>query len=442
MKWYQLRIDFRKTMNEAFLSYLWLFQLIDKQLYSTEGEEIVIKKQGLKNEDAGPDFSNALIKIGNSLWAGNIEIHVKTSDWFKHKHQYDEKYQSVILHIVYEDDLQKKDQEKLNIPCLELKGTFDSSLFLKYESFMNNMNWIPCENQIKNINRFRFYYFISRMAVERLESKAENIQTQLQENKNNLEQTFYEQLARNFGFKTNADAFEMLAKSLPINYLAKQKSNLLQIEALLFGQAGMLKKSFKTSYPNLLKNEYEFLQSKYNLKPIPKQVWKFLRLRPSNFPTIRISQFANLIYLSSALLSQIIEAENLDQLRNYFDVSANEYWETHFNFDKESNRTKKHLGTQSTNLIIINTIIPFLFVYGKLMGDDQHCQKALKYLETSNGEQNNIIRQWKKLGINTKSAFFTQALLHLKNEYCDKKRCLDCQIGHELLKQTENNMSF
>ncbi len=429
-------------MNEAFLSYLWSFQLIKKALYSTEGEEIIIKKQGIKNEDAGPDFSNALIKIGNSLWAGNIEIHIKTSDWFKHKHQFDEKYQSVILHVVYEDDLQKKDQEKLNIPCLELKEIFDSSLFLKYESFMNNMNWIPCEKQIKDINRFRLYYFMSRMAIERLEYKAEKIQVQLQENKNNLEQTFYEQLARNFGFRINTDAFEMLAKSLPINYLAKQKNNLIQIEALLFGQAGMLNKNYEDSYPNLLKNEYAFLKQKYNLQAIPTQVWKFLRLRPSNFPTIRISQFANLIYLSSALLSQIIEAENLDQVRNYFNVSANEYWNTHFNFDKESKKAKKHLGTQSTNLVIINTIIPFLFVYGKLMGEDEHCQKALKYLEALNGEQNNIIRKWKKMGINTKSAFFTQALLHLKNKYCDQKKCLDCQIGHELLNQKKNNLSF
>ena len=422
-------------MNEAFLSYLWKFKLIKQPLYSTEGEEITIKKQGEKNDDAGPDFSNALIKIGDSLWAGNVEIHVKSSDWYKHKHQTDKKYQSVILHVVYEDDLQNNDKKKLNIPTLELKNAFHPFLFLKYKSFMNNMHWIPCEKQIKNIDRFRFYYFMSRMAVERLEFKANNIHAQLENNQNNLEQTFYEQLARNFGFKTNGDAFEILAKSLPINYLAKQKSNLFQIEALLFGQAGMLNQKFKDAYPKLIQREYEFLQKKFNLKPISVHIWKFLRLRPSNFPTIRISQFAMLIYLSSALLSQIIEAENLDQVRNYFKLSANDYWETHFNFDKESTAKKKQLGTQSGNLIIINTIVPFLFVYGKLMGEDYHCQKALKFLEAVEGEQNKIIRQWKKMGINTTSAFYTQALIHLKSVYCDQKRCLDCQIGHELLKQ-------
>jgi len=429
-------------MNESFLSYLWTFKLIKTPLYSTEGEEIVIKRQGFKNEDAGPDFLNAFIKIGHSMWAGNVEIHVRSSDWYKHKHHTNEKYQSVILHVVYEDDLQTDEEKKLNIPCLELKGIFDVFLFLKYESFMNNTHWIPCEKQIKNINHFRFYYFMSRMAIERLESKALKIQEQLQLNKNNLEQTFYEQLARNFGFKTNADAFEMLAKSLPINYLAKQKSNLFQIEALLFGQAGMLNKNFKDAYPKKLQKEYSFLQKKYNLQAIPSQVWKFLRLRPSNFPTIRISQFAMLIYLSSVLLSKIIEAENVDQIRNYFDVSASDYWNTHFNFEKECTATKKQLGAQSTNLIIINTIIPFSFVYGKLMGEDQYCQKALKFMESLDGEQNKIIRQWKKIGVNTKSAFFTQALIHLKSTYCEQKRCLDCQIGHELLKQKENNLSI
>lgn len=422
-------------MNEAFLSYLWKFQLIKKNLFSTEGEEITVKKKGIKNNDAGPDFSNALVEIGNSLWAGHIEIHVKSSDWFKHKHQNNEKYKSVILHFVYEDDLKNNKFKKLNIPTLEIKEGFDPSLFLKYKSYMNNMNWIPCEKQIKNINRFRFYYFISRIAIERLESKSDKIQIELQANKNNLEQTFYEQLARNFGFNTNADAFEMLAKSLPINYLAKQKNNLIQIEALLFGQAGMLHQNFNDNYPKLLQKEYHFLQKKYNLEPIPTQVWKFLRLRPSNFPTIRISQFAMLIYLSSALLSQIIEVDNLDRIRNYFDISANDYWDTHFNFDKESIGIKKQLGSQSTKLIIINTVIPFLFVYGKLIGEDQYCQKAIKFMEVLGGEQNKIIKQWKKLGINTKTAFFTQALMHLKYNYCDKKRCLDCQIGHELLNQ-------
>lgn len=429
-------------MNEAFLSYLWTFKLLKKRLYSTEGEEIVIKKQGVKNVDAGPDFSNALIKIGDSLWVGNVEIHVKSSDWYKHKHQNDEKYKSVILHVVHVDDLQDNTKKKLNIPTLVLKENYDAYLFLKYESFMNNMNWIPCEKQFKSINRFRIYYFMSRMAIERLEYKSDKIQAQLKNNKNNLEQTFYEQLARNFGFKTNADAFEMLAKSLPINYLAKQKSNLFQIEALLFGQAGMLNQNFKDTYPNLLQKEYRFLQKKYNLQSIPTHVWKFLRLRPSNFPTIRIAQFGMLIYLSSALLSQIIETENLDQLHNYFDLSAYDYWDTHFKFDKKSIRSKKKLGAVSTKLIIINTIIPFLFVYGKLMGEDQYCQKALKFMEALDGEQNKIIRQWKKIGANTNSAFFTQALLHLKSNYCDQKRCLDCQIGHELLKQKQSNLSF
>lgn len=423
-------------ITEEFLSYLWKNKLIKQPIYCTNGELIVIKKQGEKNHDAGPDFTNALIKIGKALWSGSVEIHIKSSDWFKHKHHFDKKYKSVILHAVYFDDLSTEKSKSLNIPTLILKNVFDKNLLQRYTSIVNNLYWIPCEKQINSINRFRFYHFIIRLAIEQLEFKAKRIDMQLKDNHNNLEQAFYEQLARNFGFKTNGDAFEMLAKSMPVKYLALHKNNLLQIESMLFGQAGMLDQNFKDSYPKLLQKEYSFLKKKFNLTPIPSNIWKFFRLRPSNFPTIRISQFAMLVYLSSGLLSHIIETENINQLCKYFNISTNSYWDTHFNFDKKSlTSSKKYLGTQAIHLILINTVVPFLFVYGKLKDEEKYCQRALNILESIKGEHNHIIRQWKKIGINTNSAFFTQALIYLKSNYCDKKRCIECHIGHELLKQ-------
>ncbi len=420
-------------MNEVFLSYLWKFQLFTQPLFTSDGEEISVKNPGQKNQDAGPDFSFAIIKIGETIWAGQIEIHVKSSDWFKHNHQSNPKYKSVVLHVVYEDDLKKK---RLNIPTLELKNRFDKKLFLNYQGFMSNMNWIPCETQITSIDRFKFFNFMSSMAIEKLEEKASKILAQIKENNYNIGQTFYEKLARNFGLKVNGEAFEMLAKSLPLKILSKHKNSLRQIEALLYGQAGLLENKFKDEYPLELQKEYGFLKKKFDLKNIPAHVWKFARLRPSNFPTIRISQFAGLIYHSSALLSLILETKKLENIKRYFTLNASEYWITHFNFDKESKASAKHFGTQATQLILINTVIPFLFVTSKIKAEDKYGERALKFLEAIDGEQNQIIRQWKKIGVNTNSAFFTQALLHLKKEYCDKKRCLDCQIGYELLKQS------
>jgi hypothetical protein len=421
-------------MNEEFLHYLWKYQLFKQHLKSSDQEDIIVKKIGTKNTDAGPDFSNALIKIGNSIWAGNVEIHIKTSDWFKHNHQIDPKYKTVILHVVYENDLEDKQIQKINTPMLELKEYIISNTFQKYQAFMGNLYWIPCENQINEVSRFKLYYFISKLAIERLEYKSERIQRLLLKNKNNLEQSFYELLAHNFGFKTNSEAFEMLAESLLLTILAKQKNSLLQIEALLFGQAGMLNKDFKDAYPNKLKKEYGFLKVKYMLNPISSHIWKFLRLRPSNFPTIRLAQFAMLIYNSSALLSQIIESETIDQITHFFKIETSEYWNTHYNFDLKTKNKKKILGQQATNLILINTVIPFLFVYGKFKDEEKFCKKALNFLEILDRENNHIIRKWKSLGITTSSAFFTQALIHLKHFYCDKKRCLECQVGHELLK--------
>jgi hypothetical protein len=276
--------------------------------------------------------------------------------------------------------------------------------------------------------------WLDSLMVERLNQKADLIEVELQKTGNDLQEVFYRKLARNFGFKTNSDAFELLATFLPLKILAKHKSNLLQIEALLFGTAGMLDKNFKDQYPGQLKKEYEFLKKKYSIRAIDKKLWKFMRMHPGNFPTLRISQFAQLIQNSSALLNQILETEKFSNAANLLKVTASGYWKSHFRFDVESEVKAKSMGTGSINLIMINTIVPFLFVYGKLKNDDSLQQKATDWLEQLKAESNTITRNFSTLGLKPLNAMQSQALIQLKNEYCNAKRCLECRIGHEILK--------
>ncbi|MCK4638130.1 MAG: DUF2851 family protein, partial [Bacteroidales bacterium] len=351
-------------MTEEFLYYIWMFRLFDKDISTTSGESINILKSGERNTDSGPDFFNAKIKIGDTIWAGNVEIHINSSDWYKHNHQENNAFDNIILHIVYKNDAIIKRKNSEIIPTIELKEKFDKKLYYRYKSFMTNKYWIPCQKLIGNVDEFHLNNWLERLLIERLEHKAKTIESTLKLNKNNWEQTFYQYLARNFGFNTNAEPFELLAKSLPVNHLAKHKNNQFQIESLLFGQAGLLETDFKDEYPNNLKNEYNFLKKKFSLKSVDGFLWKFLRLRPSNFPTIRIAQFANLIYKSSGLFSKIIEIKNIKEVYSLFNITTSEYWDTHYIFDKPSAKRKKSFGNNALNLIIINTIVPFLFVYG------------------------------------------------------------------------------
>ncbi len=421
-------------MTEEFLYYIWMFRLFDKDITTTSGESINILKSGERNTDSGPDFFNAKIKIGDTIWAGNVEIHVNSSDWYKHNHQENNAFDNIILHVVYKNDAIIKRNNSEIIPTIELNEKFDKKLYYRYKSFMTNKYWIPCQKLIGNIDEFHLNSWLERLLIERLEHKAKTIESTLNLNKNNWEQTFYQYLARNFGFNTNAEPFELLAKSLPVNYLAKHKNNQFQIESLLFGQAGLLETDFKDEYPNNLKNEYNFLKKKFSLKPVDGFLWKFLRLRPSNFPTIRISQFANLIYKSSALFSKIIKLNTLNEVYKLFDISTSGYWDTHYIFDKPSVKRKKSFGNNALNLIIINTIVPFLFVYGLKKDNYSYKEKALQLLAQVPGEKNSIIRKWQELGLRASTAYTTQSLLELKNYYCNEKKCLNCQIGNILLR--------
>ncbi|TAL62508.1 MAG: DUF2851 family protein [Bacteroidetes bacterium] len=443
-------------MQEEFLHYLWKFRLFDgKYLLTQSGDPIEILKVGESNSDSGPDFFNAKIKIGKTLWAGNVEIHVHASDWEAHKHQNDKAYDNVILHVVHEADKELKRKNGEILPTLELKGKIPEGLYKKYLSFKESKDWIPCGKQVQIVSSFTLTHWFDRLLIERLERKTLPIIDSLSENQNNWEETFYRHLAYGFGLKVNAQPFELLAKSLPLNILAKHKDSFLQIEALLFGQAGMLDPSPSRlhSHPSpaarlskgqrvpddyflQLQKEYEFLKKKFKLKPIDSHLWKFMRLHPPNFPTIRIAQFANLIYKSLHLFSKMIESTNIYTIRSLLHAESSEYWITHYRFGKSSPSRKKILGEDTKNLLLINTIVPFLFVYAKQKGEPQLMERALDFLDKTEAERNSIIAKWNSLGIKSENAYQTQALLQLKNEYCSKKRCLECEVGAKLLHPT------
>jgi hypothetical protein len=422
-------------MTEEFLHHIWKFRLFNQlNLKTTTGETIEILKVGEHNFDAGPDFFNSKIKVGSTLWAGNVEVHINASDWKKHHHQYDKSYDNIILHVVHNADEQLYRASGEVIPTIEIKNKIDKKVYQKYLDFKSSTDWIPCEKQIEIVPGLIINSTIDRLLLERLERKSKLITDSLTLNNNNWEETFYQHIARNFGFKTNSEPFELLAKSLSSIILAKHKNSLLQIEALLFGQAGLLNEHFEDKYPQQLQNEYTFLKQKFKLIPVDTHLWKFLRLRPVNFPTVRLAQFANLIYHSTHLFSKIIETEKCDDLKKLMSVDISEYWQTHYIFDKISKQKAKHLGTDGVNNIIINTIVPFLFVYGKQKNEEKYVERALNFLEQAEAENNSVIEKWKMLKLPVTTAYSSQGLLQLKNEYCNHKKCLNCSIGNYLLK--------
>ncbi|WP_026898004.1 DUF2851 family protein [Daejeonella oryzae] len=422
---------------EEFLHYLWKFRLFEQgQLQTSSGESLQIFSPGIHNKDSGPDFENARIKIGEHTWAGNVEIHLKSSDWERHHHQSDKAYENVILHVVYQSDRQILRQDQSRIPELILEDLIPEGAWFRYQELMMSLNWIPCEKLISSLNFAHVDFWLSRMIVERMESKNGMIKQLLQEFNGSWDDAFYICIARNFGFKTNALPFELLARSISQQILARHKDNLFQIEALLFGQAGFLEEKFNDEYPALLKKEYQFLKAKYSLISGDKFIWKYLRLRPQNFPCIRIAQFAALISKSSFLFSKIIEITSVDELRWLFsDLKINDYWQNHYRFDQPSARSSKKLGEDSINNILINSVAVSTFAFSQQMGLQAYMNNALSLLEKIPGETNQVLNRFNLLGVKADTAFRSQALMHLKASYCDHKKCLHCGIGIKLLKQ-------
>ncbi|PCJ24904.1 MAG: hypothetical protein COA97_08780 [Flavobacteriales bacterium] len=425
-------------MKEDFLHYVWKYKLFNtSELLTQSDEQIEIINFGFHNTDAGPDFFNGKVKIGKTTWAGNIEIHINSSDWTKHNHYSDKAYDNVILHVVYNDDVVINDKNENAIPTLELKGLIDISLIDKYDVLINrsDSDWIPCGQQIKTVDDFIIQNWINRLAIERLERKSQEIQETLKLNKNNWEETFYQYLFKYFGLKVNALPFELLAKNTPLKIIEKH-NDIFSIEALLYGQAGYLEEEIESEYYTQLKKEYHFLKSKFSLTPLDKSLWKLLRLRPSNFPTIRISQLANLLSNNTRLFTKIIEIKPVKGIQQLFVAQTSEYWRAHYQFGVEAKDKKiKKIGINTINNIIINVIVPFTFVYGKAKQNEELINKSLSLLENIKAENNSIVEKWGELGVKSSNAMQTQSLIELKNNYCSQKKCLNCSIGNQIIQQ-------
>jgi len=421
-------------MTEEFLHYIWQYRLYSPNLVLQTGEQVEVLHPGVHNTDSGPDFFNAKIRIGETIWAGNIEIHILSSDWKRHNHQQDMSYDNVILHVVWRDDMPVFRKDGTQIPTLELDGLYNENSWKNYLRFMASQQWIPCDTMIASVDPFLRNAWFDRVLVERLERKALQVEHILSLTKNDWSHTFYRLLAHNMGFKLNNQAFEMLAQSLPYQFLAKHADDLFQVEAMVFGQAGLLETSFQDDYPQKLKKEYEFLKSKFDLTPIDSHLWRFMRLHPGNFPTVRLAQFASIMHHSVSIISELFNSNDVNTYRKLFGAEASEYWNTHYTFDKPSASRRKTLGQSSVDLLLINLVAPILLSYGRRRSDTEITEKPIDMLMQLKGEENSIISKWAALGMDVSTAANTQALLELKTNYCDKKKCLDCRIGNELLK--------
>ncbi len=418
-------------MTERLLQYIWQFQYFNaKNLLTEEGESLQVIHPGTINTNQGPDFTEAKIKIDNTVWAGSIELHINTSDWKNHKHSADKNYRNVVLHVVWKADVDLT----LSFSTLVLQDKVPKMLLQKYEELMNADSFIPCEKNIQMVNELTWQSWKERLLVERLEAKTKQVFNYLDKNNNHWEETLWWLLAKNFGIKLNSAAFEKIARSVPVNILAKHKEQIHQVEALLFGQAGLLAPTFTEDYPKLLQKEYLFLKNKYNLKKMEGPL-VFLRMRPLNFPTIRLAQLAMLVHESLHLFSKLKESQELKEVRSLLQITANDYWHYHYVFDEPTAFKKKKLGNQMLDNILINTVIPVLFAYGHYHHENAFKNKALKWLEEIRAEKNAITRGFTLLHVANKTAFDSQSLIQLKNEYCNKKRCLDCSVGNLLLRK-------
>jgi len=419
---------------EQLLHYVWKHRLFHKNLRTPDGIPIEVLDVGTHNTDAGPDFFNAKIKIGNDVWAGNIEIHQNSRDWFRHKHETDKAYNSVILHIVENINCNITNEAGKNV--LQCVIRYPQSIRENIDFLLNTDISVPCCNYIKDYPSLHLQSWMNALLMERLERKSNDIFSLLTRFNNSWTDVFYVILSRSMGFGINSDAFQQLAISLPLNYILKQGDNIIQIEALLLGQAGLLEDiQNQDEYSKRLINEYSFLRNKYSLTPLDRNIFRGLRMRPQSSPYIRIAQLSSLLTNIQGLYSKIISTKDIGQIRLLLHVNASEYWQTHFSPGEESPRKNKFIGDASLDVMIINAVVPVLFAYGKKVNDESFIDKAINFLETIKPESNSIIRQFSGYGIISRSAYDTQALIQLKREYCEKKKCLYCRIGYKLLSE-------
>lgn len=424
---------FRPT--ESFLQYVWQHQLLEGELCTTTGQAIVIERPGMLNTDAGPDFFDARIRIDGTLWVGNVEIHVRSSDWNLHNHSTDPSYHNVVLHVVYQADTAITLHDCHTLPTLTIAQNIPQVLWDNYDALVNPPTpmAIPCQDHLAELNAFYISSYLQRLTLERIETKCDAVRKLLSDSHSNWEQTCYWMLAHYFGGKTNSFPFELLARSTDIKLLARWRDRPERVEALLMGQAGLLEGCFDDEYPRLLQADYEAIRQGARLTPISGYLWKFFRLRPYGFPTLRISQFASLVCRSSNLFSQLLDTPRAEDIQRLFDVSAAAYWDNHFQFDHPSPGKTKSVGASFIDLLIINAWVPLLFEYGNQHGLQHYKDQAVDILEQLRPENNNIIRKWTSVGIRAANAAQSQALIQLHNNHCQASDCLHCQIGFKIL---------
>lgn len=421
-------------MKEDFLHYIWQFKKFDfTNLKTVQGETLTIVNSGQYLQKAGPDFFNSQIIIGNQKWAGNVEIHLKSSDWYVHHHETDLNYESVILHVVWEHDTEVFRKDNSEIPVLELKNYIPRNSIENYNALSVAKSWIYCEKEIKNIDGFILKNWQEKLFFERLQRKVEPIQKLLSETENDWEAILFCLLAKNFGLNTNGEILMKVAKSIPFSIIRKESAELENLEALFFGRSGLLEKENEDNYFKDLKFRWIYIQEKYQLQKIIIEPIQFFKHRPDNFPTIRLAQLAQLYFSRKNLFSEILETKSVSDFYKIFNVQVSEYWKTHYQFDKESPKKRKALTNSFIDLLLINTIIPLKFIYANSQGKDIS-EDLIDLLNEIQAEKNVIIEKFNSFGIESKTAFETQSLLQLKNEYCNQKRCMNCAIGLELLK--------
>ncbi|MDQ6476966.1 DUF2851 family protein [Dyadobacter sp. LHD-138] len=432
-------------MNEDLLSFIWQFQYFDaSDLHTEAGENIDILRTGHRNTNAGPDFSGARIRIDGVEWVGSVEIHTISSDWLSHQHNNDAAYESVILHVVWENDKPIHRPDGTILPVLSLKGLVRLSILERYANLIHaeeryNADAIPCAEQFPSVGALQKFSMLDKVLLERLDEKASKVLQLFQANQQDWEETTYQWLGQHFGFKLNDPAFLRLTQIIPLKVLQKHRGQIIQLEALLFGTAGLipdLSDDVDEVYATDLRREYNFMANKYGLTDLQMNAheFKFLRLRPSGFPTIRLSQFASLLNRNSALFSTLTTAKKVKDLHCLFESKQSDYWIHHFQFGKPSKNTVPVMGKDAINLLIINAAVPILVAYSRHRQKPDLLDKALSWLSEIPAENNHITRTWETLGMKVKTAADSQALIGWYNHYCSAKKCLDCVVGAALVR--------
>lgn len=425
-------------MKEDFPIFLWKYQYFSKnQLTTTHNEKVSIFNPGIQNHDAGPDFTQAKVNIDGINWFGHVEVHVKSSHWKLHKHQADPAYDRVILHVVWEDDVPVYRSDASLIPTIELKDRVNLDLFKKYRYLIQNLEKIPCNHFIKQVDSLIIHSMLDKTVMRRLERKADFVICLINE-KITWQEATYRLLAQNFGFKTNKNAFLRLSENLPLKLVNKHRNDILQIEALMFGVAGFLEEKINDEYFNRLKKEYHFLAYKYQLRDrgLNKVEWKFLRMRPGNFPSIRIAQFAQFFYRNKNLFSVFKEVNSYRFLIDHLSITQSGYWQNHYSFGKISQASIPGLGRESIYNIIINTVVPLKVAYGLMKEDQSQIDAAIQLLEKLPAETNKVTKLWKNLDVKIENAFDSQGLIELFENFCLENKCLNCNIGISIVKTT------